>query len=109
MIATHRRAYELARGPIPEGLCVLHTCDNPPCVNPEHLFLGTLDDNTADKVKKGRQSSMKGLENGRAKLTESDVRLIRSSHDSGVALSARFGVSARVISSVRLRQSWRHI
>jgi HNH endonuclease len=60
---THRFIWELINGPIPEGMCVCHTCDNPPCCNIEHLFLGTNADNTADKMAKGRHS------NGRAERT----------------------------------------
>ena len=56
MVVASRYAYELWRGFIPVGMFVCHTCDNPPCCNPEHLFTGTHDDNMADKVAKGRQS-----------------------------------------------------
>src|SRR3954470_14700354 len=54
MVKTHRVMWELTNGPIPEGLCVLYTCDFPPCVNPDHLFLGTKKDNAVDMVRKGR-------------------------------------------------------
>lgn len=55
-MGAHRAAWEVTNGPIPKGLCVLHTCDNPPCVNPSHLKLGTVQENNADKVLKGRQA-----------------------------------------------------
>jgi len=53
-VLAHRHAWELANGLVPEGLCVLHRCDNPPCINPDHLFLGTRADNNADRDAKGR-------------------------------------------------------
>ena len=77
----HREAYEKAHGPIPKGMFVLHRCDNPPCINPTHLFLGTAKDNSDDSHAKGRAIRppvMYGEENPRAKLTESAVRKIRA-------------------------------
>lgn len=68
----HRVAWQLTFGPIPGGLFVLHHCDNPPCVRPDHLFLGTQADNMADKVAKGRQARL-----GRRKLAPIDVVAIR--------------------------------
>lgn len=83
MLGAHRAAWEVAHGPIPEGLPVLHRCDNPPCVNPVHLFLGTNDDNMADKVAKGRQSHTRGESHGAAKLTDAQVAEIRDLYSQG--------------------------
>ena len=60
MVLAHRVAYEAAHGRIPDGLCVCHACDNPPCCNPDHLWLGTVADNNADRDRKGRQVSSGG-------------------------------------------------
>src|SRR6187455_1405138 len=76
---THRLAYELARGPIPQGMHVCHHCDNPSCINPDHLFVGTNADNHADKIAKDRQAKPRGIKNAAAKLNEADVRAIRAS------------------------------
>lgn len=70
----HRIVWEGLNGPIPEGLCVCHACDNPPCINPLHLYLGTPFDNTRDKVQKGRQA--RGSYQGHSKLSEFQVRII---------------------------------
>ena len=70
MVTAHRHAYELEVGPIPDGLFVLHECDNPSCVNPRHLFLGTQLDNIRDRDKKGRHVACHGERHGEAKLTE---------------------------------------
>lgn len=73
----HRLSYSLNNGPIPDGYVVRHKCDNPSCINPEHLEVGTQADNIADKVSRGRQARGSGA--GRAILTEESVREIRSS------------------------------
>lgn len=103
-VRVHRVAYERAFGPIPEGLDVCHRCDNPPCCNPEHLFLGTHAENMADKAAKGRASR------NNAKLTSADVREMRARYEIGSAsqsqLARDFGVSASVARRVVLRLSW---
>lgn len=76
LYSAHREVYKLKKGDIPNGLIVLHTCDNPPCVNPEHLILGTSKDNSEDMVRKGR--SNKGEDRYNSKLTNIDVLEIRS-------------------------------
>lgn len=103
----YRAAYRLFRGPIPDGLFVLHSCDNGLCVNPAHLFVGTQADNMADKVKKNRQA--RGERSGQARLTEASVREIRALNVQGMSerkLAARFGVSNAAIHSVLSGESW---
>lgn len=106
MIA-HRFSWEIVNGPIPTGLNVCHSCDNPPCVNPRHLFIGTTAENAADRNLKGRQS--KGQTHPVSKLTDNDVQEIRTSRASGARLSIRFGVSRTQISNIRNRKQWAHI
>ena len=100
----HRVSFSYATGPIPEGLCVLHKCDNPPCVNPAHLFLGTRAENNADKVAKGRQPHNMGEANPRAKLTRADAEEIRKMLDIGhtqTEIAKCFGVAQGQISRVK--------
>lgn len=109
-IQAHRLSYELTYGAIPDDLHVLHHCDNPPCCNPTHLFLGTNADNVADRVAKGREAGIsRGEENGRAKLTADLVRLIRAATGSQRAISKRFGISKAHVERVRNGKSWAHV
>ena len=107
----HRIAYERKNGPIPEGLKVLHRCDNPPCINPDHLFLGTDADNVADKVAKGRGAS--GERNGHSKLKASMVLEIREQHATGEYthkdLSHKHRISRTIITRIVNRTIWRDI
>jgi hypothetical protein len=104
-----RIMYYLATGKQPGSLCTCHTCDNPGCCNPAHLFLGTNADNVADKVAKGRAHGLKGVNHGRVKLTEAQVHAIRASNATGVALAAKYDITEATISRIRLRQRWKHI
>lgn len=126
-VQAHQRAYELFVGEIPNGLCVCHRCDTPACVNPNHLFLGTQQDNQQDKIAKGRQAkgdsagvrlhpdsySLLGENNNAAKLTESQVREIRLKHQAGLAgykrLAKEDGVTPSVTRDVIKRVTWKHI
>ena len=105
----HRYSWELHVGPIPEGLCVLHHCDNPPCVRPGHLFLGTKADNTADMMLKGRHVSRRGVEAGRAKLTDDIVRSIRTDPRGYKALAKVYGVERTTIRDARKKVTWSHV
>lgn len=101
---------EVPHGPIPNNLCCLHRCDNRPCVNPSHIFLGTKGDNARDMVSKGR--SLLGERNHKARLTAKDVKRIRELHAQGVsetALAKIFHVSQAHISTIVLRKQWCHI
>lgn len=109
---THRVAYELMVGPIPDGLCVLHRCDNPPCVNPDHLFLGTVADNNADRDAKGRHRALQGSANGSAKLDERRVCEIREMLRNGVRgvdIAREFGVSPSAVSLIATGRRWDHL
>ena len=94
-LRAHRVAYELFISPIPKGVHVLHHCDTPPCVNPDHLWLGTNADNIRDRDQKGRAAKQAGEQNGKARLTDKDARAIRSRYAAGETqrpLAREYGV-----------------
>lgn len=104
---THRIAYMEAFGPIPPGMCVCHRCDNPPCINPEHLFLGTLAENCHDRHRKGR--TPQGEAAGPAKLTAVLVREIRGLCAQGwqqCDVAAAYGVTDASVFNIRHGKTW---
>lgn len=114
ILRAHRVAYKLVYGDIPEGLCVCHHCDNPGCIRPSHLFLGTYRDNTQDAVAKGRmkQPDNRGEKHGMSKLVEDDIHDIRQLNSSGVErklLAKMWEVSEVHISNIVNRKKWKHI
>jgi len=113
MVAAHRFSYELHHGKIPDGLFVLHRCDNPECTNPDHLFVGTLKDNMQDMVRKGRQRVQHGEKNTMSKLTESDVRSIRAKYKTGNyfqrELASEYGIALSTANQIINRNGWRHL
>ncbi len=107
MQRAHRVSHILHVGDIPAGKHVLHHCDNPGCVNPDHLFLGTHQDNMDDKVSRGRQS--KGEKHGTAKLTETQVLEIRAALGLHRDIAAKYGVSESRVSDIKRRKYWKCI
>lgn len=110
MCLAHRVSYVLFVGPIADGLCVLHRCDVPGCVNPDHLFLGTLADNNLDKVSKGRQP--RGQDSGGARLTDFEVRVIKdllSLNKPAKHVARLFGVHDKTIRGIRNGAYWGHL
>lgn len=110
-IRAHRLSFELHCGPIPDGMGVLHRCDNRACVNPAHLFLGTQEDNNLDMVSKGRH--MHGERVPGHKLSSKDVPTIRRLYAAGgssySSLSLLFGVSKSAIQDIVERKTWKQV
>lgn len=105
----HRVSYRINFGTIPFGMFVLHRCDNPGCVNPDHLFLGTNEDNMADMKAKGRGNAPRGEAQHLSRLSEAAVLSIRGSAETGRRLARAYSVSPQTICDVRKRKTWKHI
>mgnify|MGYP001583543857 CR=1 FL=1 len=127
MLSAHRVSWIIHYGPISPSINILHRCDNPPCVRPDHLFMGTSKDNSEDMVRKGRNWKVKGENhhfvrnpaivprgesNGNSKLRTEDVIEIRKFHRAGISmrrLAARYSVDKKTISMIVNRITWKLI
>jgi len=108
----HRFSYELYVGEIPPGLCICHKCDNPGCVNPDHLWAGTNQENVDDKMKKGRWGCGErkpGQKLSYAKLQDSDIYAIRADARCYTAIARQYGVMVTHIRDIKLRLAWAHL
>jgi len=111
-VRAHRRSYEIFKGEIPEGMLVCHTCDNPSCCNPDHLWLGTPKENTQDCIKKGRFLNAKKRAVSAGKMTEETVIEIRRLHTEGMKskdLEEKFNISQSNVSSIVNYKIWKHV
>lgn len=111
-ISATRLVYRLVHGDqsLPDNLFVLHRCDNPPCVNPDHLFVGTQLDNIRDCISKGR--NVCGAKTWNSKLTNEQVREMRQLHSrgfSGRSLSRRYGINDSAVSAIVHGRKWKHV
>jgi len=111
MIKAHRFSYEMYKGCIPNKLYVLHICDHRPCVNPDHLYLGTYKDNSRDRLKRNRDSWLSGEKAPSAKLTERHVKQIRNEYPSKTQkeLAVKYGVARTTITAIINKRNWKHI
>ena len=120
-MGAHRKAYEIVNGKIPDGLLICHRCDNPPCCNVNHLFLGTASDNMMDMANKGRHPYKRGMKRepvvigskcGTAKLNEDKVREIKIKLNNGIkgtVIARKYGIVDQVIYDIKHGRSWKHI
>jgi hypothetical protein len=120
----HRFSWELHNGPVPAGKCVLHRCDNPPCVRPDHLFIGSKAENNSDMRRKGRavaggtKTSVqackyeRGERHHSAKLSQSTVMAIRADRALGLSyskLTTKYGITQGHVFRIANRQAWKHV
>lgn len=104
---THRVSYSIYKGKIPTDMCVLHRCDNPSCVNPNHLFIGTPADNNQDRAKKHRSRNQNGVLNNRVKLSVDNViYILEHKEKKQQELASQFGISQIQVSRIRRGLRW---
>jgi hypothetical protein len=106
-VAAHRWAWEQAHGPIPDGMVILHACDNKLCFRIDHLSLGTPADNSRDMANKGR--SARGERHGQARLSPDQVRAIRNDPRTGFEIAADYGITQPHVSAIKVRRVWAHL
>lgn len=104
VVTTHRVSWQIHNGPIPEKMWVLHKCDNPPCVNPDHLFLGTGKENNLDCETKGRARRLHGTDNGNCKYSDEIIEIVRSNTMTEKMLREQYGISRGYVWKVRRGQ-----
>lgn len=111
-VSAHRMSYEAFVGCIPDGMEVCHQCDVSLCVNPNHLFVGTRQDNIDDREKKGRNVVSRGEDHGQAKITTSDVIMVKGLLHKGLPyaeIAARAGVPRQSVKDIAIGRRWRHV
>jgi hypothetical protein len=112
MHRAHRVSYQIHNGEIPDGMCVLHSCDDPGCVNPEHLHLGTFGDNNTERAQRGRNRDQRGEKHNFARLTEEQVIEIKEKYKGGKYqkdIGKEYGVSQSHVSNIVRGIKWSHI
>lgn len=108
----HRVSYSIhISASVPRALCIMHLCDNPSCVNPFHLSVGTVSDNNADRHLKGRSrgASHQGQNNPMSKLTPDDIRYIRASAQPLTVLASQYRIAFQTVSDIKRRKTWKHL